>query len=43
VVKQGVRQESPQGKVRFDLPQHALRFPAPQLWPEAEADVHEQL
>ena len=31
--------DSPQGKVRFGLPQHALRFLFPQLWPEAEADV----
>jgi Fic family protein len=31
--------DSPQGKVRFGLPQHALRFLFPHLWPEAEADV----
>jgi Fic family protein len=31
--------ESPQGKVRFGLPLHALRFYFPALWPEAEADV----
>jgi hypothetical protein len=48
VEKSGVRQESlrgllksdsPQGKVRFGLPQHALRFLFPRLWPEAEADT----
>ena len=33
-----LRSDSPQGKVRFGLPQHALRFLFPQLWPEAEAD-----
>ncbi len=27
-----------QGKVRFGLPMHALRFYFPALWPEAEAD-----
>ena len=31
--------DSPQGKVRFGLPVHALRFYFPALWPEAEADV----
>jgi hypothetical protein len=31
--------DSPQGKVRFGLPQHALRFLFPKLWPEAEADA----
>jgi len=31
--------DSPQGKVRFGLPLHALRFYFPALWPEAEADV----
>lgn len=31
--------DSPQGKVRFGLPQHALRFLFPRLWPEAEADA----
>jgi hypothetical protein len=29
--------ESPHGKVRFGVPQHALRFYFPKLWPEAEA------
>ena len=39
LVKRGLlRSDSPQGKVRFGLPQHALRFLFPQLWPEAEAD-----
>jgi Fic family protein len=31
--------DSPQGKLRFGLPLHALRFYFPALWPEAEADV----
>jgi len=40
LVKRGLlKSESPQGKVRFGLPQHALRFLFPQLWPEAEADA----
>lgn len=30
--------DSPQGRVRFGLPLHALRFYFPALWPEAEAD-----
>ena len=30
--------DSAQGKVRFGLPLHALRFYFPALWPEAEAD-----
>lgn len=30
--------DTPQGKVRFGLPLHALRFYFPALWPEAEAD-----
>jgi Fic family protein len=39
LVKRGLlKSDSPQGKVRFGLPQHALRFLFPQLWPEAEAD-----
>ncbi|MBI5278932.1 MAG: Fic family protein [Burkholderiales bacterium] len=29
---------SPYGKVRFGVPQHALRFYFPNLWPEAEAE-----
>ena len=28
---------SPHGKLRFGVPQHALRFYVPKLWPEAEA------
>jgi Fic family protein len=40
LVKRGfLRSNSPQGKVRFGLPQHALRFLFPRLWPEAEADA----
>lgn len=33
-----LKSDSLQGKVRFGLPQHALRFLFPRLWPEAEAD-----
>ena len=33
-----LRSDSPQGKVRFGMPMHALRFCFPALWPEAEAD-----
>jgi len=40
LVKRGfLRSDSPQGKVRLGLPQHALRFLFPKLWPEAEADA----
>lgn len=40
LVKRGyLRSDSPQGKVRFGLPQHALQFLFPKLWPEAEADA----
>ena len=40
LVKRGLlKSDSPQGKVRFGLPQHALRFVFPHLWPEAEADA----
>jgi Fic family protein len=40
LVKRGLlKSDTPQGKVRFGLPQHALRFLFPQLWPEAEADA----
>jgi Fic family protein len=40
LVKRGLlRSDTPQGKVRFGLPMHALRFYLPALWPEAEADV----
>lgn len=31
--------DTPQGKVRFGLPLHALRFYFPALWPEAEMDA----
>jgi len=34
-----LRSDSAQGKVRFGLPQQALRFLFPRLWPEAEADA----
>ena len=34
-----LKSDTPQGKVRFGLPLHALRFYFPALWPEAEADV----
>jgi len=40
LLKRGLlKSDSPQGKVRFGLPLHALRFYFPALWPEAEADV----
>ena len=40
LVKRGLlKSDSPKGSVRFGLPQHALRFLFPQLWPEAEADA----
>lgn len=40
LVKRGLlKSDSPKGNVRFGLPQHALRFLFPQLWPEAEADA----
>lgn len=43
LVKRGfLISDSPQGKVRFGLPQHALRFLFPSLWPEAEADAAAQ-
>jgi hypothetical protein len=31
--------DSPQGRVRFGVPMHTLRFYFPALWPEAEADA----
>ena len=38
LVRRGLlKSDSPQGKVRFGLPQHALRFLFPRLWPEADA------
>ncbi len=40
LVKRGLlKSDSPQGKVRFGLPLHALRFLFPRLWPEAEAEA----
>lgn len=33
-----LRSDTVQGKLRFGLPLHALRFYFPALWPEAEAD-----
>lgn len=40
LLKRGLlKSDSPQGKVRFGLPQHALRFLFPRLWPEAETDA----
>jgi len=40
LVKRGLlKSDSPQGRVCLGLPQHALRFLFPQLWPEAETDV----
>jgi len=38
LVKRGLlKSDSPQGKVRFGLPQHAPRFMFPQLWHEADS------
>jgi len=38
LLKRGlVVSDSPHGKLRFGVPQHALRFYFPKLWPEAEA------
>jgi len=34
-----LKSDTPQGKVHFALPLHALRFYFPSLWPEAEADA----
>lgn len=40
LVRRGLlRSDTVQGKVRFGLPLHALRFYFPALWPEAEADT----
>lgn len=36
-----LKSDTPQGKVRFGLPLHALRFYFPALWPEAEADAND--
>lgn len=43
LVRRGLlRSDTVQGKVRFGLPLHALRFYFPALWPEAEADAAAQ-
>ena len=34
-----LKSDTPQGKLRFAYPLHALRFYCPALWPEAEADA----
>lgn len=40
LLKRGLlHSDTPQGKVHFGLPLHALRFYFPALWPEAEADA----
>ena len=40
LVKRGLlASDSVQGRVRFGVPMHALRFYFPALWPEAEADT----
>lgn len=40
LIRRGLlKSATPQGKVRFALPLHALRFYFPALWPEAEADA----
>jgi Fic family protein len=40
LVRRGLlRSDTVQGKVRFGLPLHAMRFYFPALWPEAEADT----
>ena len=37
LLKRGlIETDSPHGKLRFGVPQHALRFYFPRLWPEAE-------
>jgi Fic family protein len=42
LLKRGLlKSDTPQGKVRFALPLHALRFYFPALWPEAEAEPGE--
>lgn len=33
-----IESDSPYGKLRWSIPQHALRFLLPNLWPEAEID-----
>jgi Fic family protein len=40
LLKRGLlHSDTPEGKVRFGLPLHALRFYFPALWPEAEAEA----
>jgi hypothetical protein len=40
LLQQGyIATDSPYGAVRFAVPQHALRFYFPSLWPEAEKDA----
>lgn len=40
LLKRGLLEsDSPHGKLRLGVPQHALRFYFPKLWPEAEASV----
>ncbi len=34
-----LKSDTPQGRLRFAFPLHALRFYFPSLWPEAEADT----
>jgi hypothetical protein len=42
-VRRGLlRSDTVQGKVRFGLPLHALRFYFPALWPQTEADTAAQ-
>ncbi|HWI10201.1 MAG TPA: Fic family protein [Burkholderiaceae bacterium] len=42
LVKRGLlKSDTSQGKLRFGIPLHALRFYFPALWPEAEADAHD--
>jgi hypothetical protein len=37
LLKRGLlKSDAPYGKLRFGVPQHALRFYFPSLWPEAE-------
>lgn len=39
IQRQLLKSDTPQGRVRFGLPLHALRFYFPALWPEAETDT----
>lgn len=40
LLKRGLLEtDSPHGKLRFGVPQHALRFYFPKLWPEAEREA----